>query len=318
MNILVTGGSGFIGSHLCRFLLKNGNKVICLDNNMSGSLDNIKDLLENEDFVFVEHDIVEPIYFKECKIHQIYHLACPAAPKIYQSDPIKTIKTNVIGTLNAIGIAKSHGARILLSSTSEVYGDPEVSPQSETYRGNVNPDGIRACYDEGKRIAETLMFDYHRKHNISICVARIFNTYGPNMSKNDGRVTVNFILQMLKNENITVYGDGNQTRSFCYIDDTVNGLVKLMNASYETTGPINIGNTLEITVNQFVEELKKIIPESNSEIIYLDMPEDDPKQRRPNIEKAKEEINWEPKVELKDGLVKMVNFYRNELLCKSL
>ena len=313
MKILVTGGSGFIGSHLCRFLINEGHYVICLDNNMTGSLNNVHDLINNDRFMFIDPDIVDPIYFDDFKIDQIYHLACPAAPKIYQSDPIKTIKTNVIGTLKALGIAKAHGARVLLSSTSEVYGDPEVSPQPETYRGNVNPDGIRACYDEGKRIAETLMFDYHRKHNISICVARIFNTYGPNMSKNDGRVTINFILQMLSNNDITIYGEGKQTRSFCYIDDTVNGLAKLMNASHETTGPINIGNILEITVNEFVEELKKIIPESKSKIIYLDMPEDDPKQRKPNIEKAKSELKWEPKVDLKDGLTKMANFYRNEL-----
>jgi UDP-glucuronate decarboxylase len=317
MIILVTGGCGFIGSHLCRFLINSGNKVICLDNNMSGSLDNVKDLIDSDNFTFIEHDIVEPMYFNNYKIDQIYHLACPAAPKIYQSDPIKTIKTNVFGTLNALGIAKLHGARILLTSTSEIYGDPEVSPQSEIYRGNVNPNGIRACYDEGKRIAETLMFDYHRKHNVAICVARIFNTYGPCMSKNDGRASINFVLQMLKNEDITIYGEGKQTRSFCYIDDTVNGLVKLMNSPNEITGPINIGNTSEITINELVEELKKIIKESTSKIIYLDMPEDDPKQRKPDIKKAKEQLRWEPNVGLNEGLTKMVDFYKKEMYFKT-
>jgi UDP-glucuronate decarboxylase len=309
MRILVTGGTGFIGNHLCRYLINNGNNVICLDNNLTGSLTNVDDLLMNTNFKFIEHDIVNPIYFDE-KIDQIYHLACPATPKIYQKDPIKTIKTNVFGTLNALGIAKKHNARILLTSTSEVYGDPDISPQSETYRGNVNPNGIRACYDEGKRVAETLMFDYYRQHNISIRVARIFNTYGPCMSQDDGRVVINFVTQMLKNEDITIYGDGKQTRSFCYIDDTLDGLVKLMN-NEETIGPVNIGNPHEITIIELVNILRELITNSTSNIIHLEMPEDDPKQRRPNIEMAKKYLNWYPKINIYDGLCKMIMFYKN-------
>jgi len=312
MNILVTGGTGFIGSHLCRYLVNNGDNVICIDNNLTGSLGNVKDLLQHPNFKFIEHDIENMIYFDDVKLDQIYHLACPATPKIYQRDPIKTIKTNVLGTLNALIIAKKHNARILLTSTSEIYGDPEISPQSETYRGNVNTIGIRACYDEGKRMAETLMFDYHRQYNVSIRVARIFNTYGPSMCEDDGRVTINFIMQMLKNENITIYGNGNQTRSFCYIDDTLDGLVKLMNNEI-TMGPINIGNPHEITIIEFARILQKLIPESCSKIVYLELPEDDPKQRKPDITRAREYLNWEPKKSIEEGLKQMVSFYKNKL-----
>ncbi len=306
MKILVTGGSGFIGSHLCKRLVDEGNYVICLDNNITGSMENIKTLLGNPNFEFIRHDIVLPIYLE---IDQIYHLACPASPKAYQYNPIKTIKTNVLGTLNALGIAKRTKSRILLTSTSEIYGDPKISPQSEEYWGNVNPIGIRSCYDEGKRIAETLMMEYHRNNNVDIRIARIFNTYGPNMDKNDGRVVSNFIMQCLNNEDITIYGDGSQTRSFCYIDDTVDGLIKLMNGN--TIGPINIGNPNEMTIKELSEKLITMI-ETKSKLIYKELPSDDPLQRRPDITKAKELLNWEPKVNLNEGLLKTINYFKNK------
>lgn len=313
MYILVTGGTGFIGSHLCRYLINNGDKVVCIDNNLTGSLNNIADLIDNPNFKFIKHDIEEPFYLDDGdKLDQIYHLACPATPKIYQRDPIKTVKTNVLGTLNALSIAKLHNARILFTSTSEIYGDPEISPQPETYRGNVNPNGIRACYDEGKRIAETLMFDYHRIHKVDIRVARIFNTYGPYMCQDDGRVTINFVMQMLRNEDITVYGEGLQTRSFCYIDDTLDGLVRLMN-NEKTLGPVNIGNPHEITIIELVRILQKLLPECNSKIIYLELPQDDPKQRKPDITKAKNDLEWSPKVDTENGLRKMIEFYKNKI-----
>jgi UDP-glucuronate decarboxylase len=302
--ILVTGGSGFIGSHLCKRLLDEGNYVICLDNNFTGSINNIKELKNNPNFEFIRHDIVLPIYLE---VDQIYHLACPASPKAYQYNPIKTIKTNILGTMNALGIAKRTNSRILLTSTSEVYGDPNVSPQSEEYWGNVNPIGIRSCYDEGKRVAETLMMEYNRYNNVDIRIARIFNTYGPNMDKEDGRVVSNFINQCLENKDITIYGDGSQTRSFCYVDDTVDGLIKLMNG--DTIGPINIGNPNEMMVKELAEELLKII-DTKSQIIYMPLPKDDPLQRRPDISKAKIHLNWEPKISLKEGLLKTINYFK--------
>ena len=306
MKILVTGGTGFIGNHLCRRLLSEGNKIICLDNNFTGSMNNIKDMIDNPNFEFVNHDIINPIYFE---VDQIYHLACPASPPAYQFDPIFTIKTNVLGTMNALEIAKTSKARLLLTSTSEVYGDPHVSPQVEEYWGNVNPIGIRSCYDEGKRIAETLTMEYNKMHNIEVRIARIFNTYGPNMSKEDGRVVSNFINQCLENKDITIYGDGSQTRSFSYVDDTVDGLIKLMNNT-ETIGPINIGNPYEITVKELAGIITNMI-ECNSKIVYMDLPSNDPMKRKPDITKAKKFLNWEPQVELLPGLKKTIEYFSN-------
>jgi UDP-glucuronate decarboxylase len=302
MRILVTGGSGFIGSHLCARLIDMGHYVICLDNNFTGSIDNISQLLDHPMFEFIEHDITLPIYLE---VDQIYHLACPASPKAYQFDPIKTIKTNVHGTITALGIAKKNRARILLTSTSEVYGDPKISPQVEEYWGNVNPVGIRSCYDEGKRIAETLMIEYHRKHDVDIRIARIFNTYGPKMAPDDGRVVSNFIDQCVHNRDITIYGDGSQTRSFCYVDDMVNGLIKLMQQT-ETIGPINLGNPNEITIKDLAILIQNIIP-TESKIIFEDLPQDDPLRRNPDITKAKNILNWEPTVLLEDGLHRTIN-----------
>lgn len=306
MKILITGGTGFIGNHLCRRLLEEGNHIICLDNNFTGCMNNIKDMIDNTNFEFIVHDIINPIFFD---VDQIYHLACPASPPAYQIDPIFTVKTNFLGTMNALEIAKKTKARILLTSTSEVYGDPHISPQVEEYWGNVNPIGIRSCYDEGKRIAETLTVEYNKMHNVEVRIARIFNTYGPNMSKEDGRVVSNFINQCLENKDITIYGDGSQTRSFSYVDDTVDGLIKLMNNT-ETIGPINIGNPHEITV----KELAAIVTDmtnSNSKIIYLDLPSNDPMKRKPDITKAKNFLNWEPIVDLKTGLEKTIEYFSN-------
>jgi UDP-glucuronate decarboxylase len=308
MNIIVTGGTGFIGSHLCKILLNQRHYVICIDNNFTGSLDNISELLHLSNFRFIEHDIVNPIYFDDIQIHQIYHLACPASPKAYQSDPIYTIKTNTHGTLNILGLAKQHQSRILLTSTSEIYGDPHISPQIEEYWGNVNSIGIRSCYDEGKRIAETLMMEYHRMHNVDIRISRLFNTYGPFMNKDDGRVVSNFINQCLENKDITIYGNGSQTRSFCYIDDTVDAIIKLMNQN-ETIGPINIGNPNEITVKELSEMVVSLLPNSTSKIIYTTLPNDDPKKRKPCINKAKQYLLWEPKIILNDGLIKTINYF---------
>ena len=296
MKILVTGGTGFIGNHLCRKLLNDGHYVICLDNNFTGSMSNIQDMMNNPNFEFIRHDITQSILLE---VEQIYHLACPASPKAYQYNAIKTIKTNILGTLNALGIAKRVKARILLTSTSEVYGDPKISPQVEEYWGNVNPIGIRSCYDEGKRVAETLMMEYYRNHQTEIRIARIFNTYGPKMDKNDGRVVSNFINQCLNNEDITIYGDGNQTRSFCFVDDTVDALIKLMNQE-ETTGPINIGNPYQMTIKELAIKCLEII-KTKSEIIYQELPSDDPMKRQPNIEKAKKYLDWEPQIRLEDG-----------------
>ena len=303
MIILVTGGTGFIGSHLCTELIRRGHYVICVDNNFSGSMRNIKQLLLNPNFEFIRHDMTLPIFLE---VDQIYHLACPASPIKYQFNPIKTIKTNIFGTLNALGIAKRTGATILLTSTSEIYGDPTESPQKEDYWGNVNPNGPRACYDEGKRIAETLMIEYNKYNNVDIRIARIFNTYGPNMYKNDGRVVSNFINQCITNTNITIYGDGTQTRSFCYIDDMVQGLIKLMNSTH--TMPINLGNPEELTMKQLANNIKKLT-HSRSDILYTALPENDPKQRNPDITKAREILDWEPTINLETGLKRTIRYF---------
>ena len=305
MRILVTGGTGFVGSHLCTNLLKQGHYVICLDNNFTGSMDNIQHIKSHPNFEFIRHDITIPIYLE---IDQIYHLACPASPSAYQQNPIKTVKTNVIGTLNALGIAKRTKARILLSSTSEIYGDPLNNEQSEEYWGNVNQIGHRSCYDEGKRVAETLMMEYHKNCNVDIRIARIFNTYGPNMDKNDGRVVSNFINQCINNQDITIYGDGNHTRSFCYIDDLVDGLIKLMNNT-NTIGPINLGNPNEITI-QDLAILIKLLTSSKSKIIYTQLPEDDPKKRKPDISKAIKYLHWKPKINLSDGILNTIEYFK--------
>ena len=307
--ILVTGGAGFIGSHLSDRLLKEGNDVICLDNFFTGSKNNIRHLIGNNKFELVRHDVIQE-YFAE--VDQIYNLACPASPVHYQYNPIKTIKTSVMGTINMLGLAKRCKATILQASTSEVYGDPKVHPQPETYWGNVNPIGIRSCYDEGKRCAETLMFDYHRQNNVKVRVARIFNTYGPNMAINDGRVVSNFIVQALKNEPITVYGEGNQTRAFCYVDDLVNGLIKLMNNENNFIGPVNLGNPQEFKIIDFAKLIIKLT-NSKSEIIYKPLPSDDPIQREPDISLAKKELNWEPKTDIKDGLMKTITYFKKIL-----
>ncbi len=303
--ILVTGGAGFLGSHLCERLVREGNDVICLDNLFTGSKDNIRHLLGNQYFEFIRHDITEPIYLE---VDQIYNLACPASPPHYQFNPIKTAKTSVYGALNTLGMAKRTKARILQASTSEVYGDPEVHPQPETYRGCVNPIGIRSCYDEGKRMAETLFFDYHRQHKIEIKVMRIFNTYGPRMNVNDGRVVSNFIVQALKGEDITIYGDGSQTRSFCYVDDLIEGMIRLMNSDKEITGPINIGNPCEFTMLELANKVIKMT-NSSSKLVFLPLPSDDPLQRQPVIQLAKEKLNWEPNISLEQGLEKTIAYF---------
>ncbi len=304
MRILITGGAGFIGSHLCEKLLEAGNDVICLDNLFTGSKDNIRHLLDNDHFEFIRHDIVEPILLE---VDQIYNLACPASPIHYQYNPVKTVKTSIMGAINMLGLAKRVKARILQSSTSEVYGNPEIHPQIEAYWGNVNPIGIRSCYDEGKRCAETLFFDYHRQNKVDIRVARIFNTYGPRMQPNDGRVVSNFIIQALNNADITIYGDGNQTRSFCYVDDMVEGLIKLMES--DEIGPVNLGNPNEITIKEIAG---KIVSTSNSssKISYNALPEDDPVRRQPNISLAKTKLNWEPNTDLEVGFQKTISYFR--------
>ena len=303
-NILVTGGAGFIGSHICKALLELGHYVICLDNLLTGSISNIQDLKRNNNFEFVKHDITEP-YFRD-NIDQIYNLACPASPVHYQYNPIKTIKTCTIGVINMLGLAKKNNAKILQASTSEVYGDPEVHPQKEDYNGNVNTLGFRSCYDEGKRCAETLFMDYKREHNLNIKIVRIFNTYGPNMTKNDGRVVSNFILQALNNRNITIYGDGSQTRSFQYIDDLVIGLIKMMNSDF--VGPVNLGNSEEFSIKNLANKVIKLT-NSSSDIIFKELPEDDPKRRRPDISLAISKLGWTPKTELETGLRKTINYF---------
>lgn len=307
-NILVTGGAGFIGSHLCEKLLEQGNHIICLDNFFTGSRKNVEHLFDNREFELIRHDIIEPIILE---VDQIYNLACPASPVHYQYNAIKTIKTNVLGVTNMLDLADSAKARILQASTSEVYGDPIVHPQKESYWGNVNLIGIRSCYDEGKRVAETLMMDYHRQHKVDIRIIRIFNTYGPRMAQNDGRVVSNFIVQALKNEDITIYGDGSQTRSFCYVDDLVRGMISLMNAE-NFMGPVNVGNDGEYTIL----DLAKMIIEltnSSSKLIFKPLPSDDPCQRKPDLSLAKEKLEYAPTVNVKDGLLKTIEYFQNVL-----
>ena len=304
--ILVTGGAGFLGSHLCNRLLEEGNDVICLDNLFTGNKDNIRHLLGNDYFEFIRHDVTEPIFLE---VDQVYNLACPASPVHYQYNPIKTTKTSVLGAINMLGLAKRVKARILQASTSEVYGDPQVHPQPEDYRGCVNTMGIRSCYDEGKRVAETLFYDYHRMHKLEIKVMRIFNTYGPNMNPNDGRVVSNFIVQALNNEDITIYGDGSQTRSFCYVDDLIEGMVRRMNSRADFIGPVNIGNPGEFTIKQLAELVVNLTG-SSSKLIYKPLPSDDPLQRKPVIEIAKKELDWEPTVPLEEGLKKTIEYFK--------
>lgn len=304
--VLVTGGAGFLGSHLCERLLQDGNDVICVDNLYTGSKDNIRHLMANPYFEFIRHDVTEPLYVE---VDQIYNLACPASPVHYQANPVKTTKTSVYGALNMLGLAKRVGARILQASTSEVYGDPEIHPQPESYRGCVNPIGIRSCYDEGKRVAETLFFDYHRMHGLEIKIMRIFNTYGPRMNPSDGRVVSNFIVQALKGEDITIYGDGSQTRSFCYVDDLIEGMVRLMASRADFTGPCNLGNPGEFTILQLAEKVIALTG-SSSQIIYRPLPSDDPLQRKPVIELAKRHLDWEPHIALEEGLKKTIDYFK--------
>ncbi len=306
-NVLVTGGAGFIGSHLSKALLQLGHYVICLDNLFTGRKDNISDIIDNPNFEFVNHDITEP-YFRD-NIDEIYNLACPASPIHYQYNPIKTIKTCTLGVINILGLAKKNNAKVLQASTSEVYGDPKIHPQTEKYSGNVNPIGFRSCYDEGKRCSETLFMDYHREHNLKIKIIRIFNTYGPNMSNNDGRVISNFIFQAIKGENITINGDGNQTRSFQYIDDLVEGMIKMMNTNDQFIGPVNIGNPIEISINKLASMILEL-SNSKSEIIFKDLPEDDPKRRNPDISLANEKLNWMPKFGLETGLLNTIKYFK--------
>ena len=301
---LVTGGSGFLGSHLCKKLLDNGEEVICLDNFFTGRKENLKVCLQNTNFELIRHDITEPI---KIEVDKIWHLACPASPIHYQYNPIKTTKTSFMGTYNMLGLAKRVRAKILLASTSEVYGDPEEHPQTESYKGSVNTTGIRSCYDEGKRIAETLCSDYKRMHQVDIRIMRIFNTYGPHMRFDDGRVISNFIIQALRNEKITIYGDGKQTRSFCYVDDLINGMILLMNSNYKN--PINIGNPNEFSIKQLGYLVKDLI-NPNLEFEFKKIPQDDPKQRKPSIQLAKEILKWEPRTDLKEGLIKTINWFK--------
>ena len=305
--ILITGGAGFLGSHLCERLLNDGHDVLCVDNFYTSTRRNIVHLLDNPNFELMRHDVTFPLYVE---VEQIYNMACPASPIHYQRDPVQTTKTSVHGAINMLGLAKRTGARILQASTSEVYGDPEVHPQTEDYWGNVNPIGIRSCYDEGKRCAETLFFDYRRQHNLPIKVARIFNTYGPKMLPDDGRVVSNFIMQALQGHDITIYGDGSQSRSFCYVDDLVEGLIRLMNSNEALTGPVNLGNPVEFTIRELAEKVIAMTS-SESKIPYKSLPEDDPTQRQPDISLAIAELGWEPKVSLDDGLEPTVDYFRN-------
>lgn len=305
LRTLVTGGAGFLGSHLCELLLAEGHDVICLDNFFTGSKDNVAHLLGSPHFELMRHDVTFPLYVE---VDQIYNLACPASPVHYQHDPVQTTKTSVHGAINMLGLAKRTKARIFQASTSEVYGDPEVHPQPESYWGKVNPIGIRSCYDEGKRCAETLFFDYHRQHNLDIKVARIFNTYGPRMHPNDGRVVSNFIVQALKGENITIYGDGQQTRSFCYVDDLIKGFVRFMNTAPGFTGPVNLGNPGEFTMLELAEKVLQIVG-GHSKLVFQALPADDPKQRKPDIGLARSQLGWEPQVQLDEGLTKTVDYF---------
>jgi UDP-glucuronate decarboxylase len=308
MRILVTGGAGFLGSHLCDRLINEGHEILCLDNFFTGRKQNIAHLLQNPKFELIRHDVIDPF---KVEVDQIYNLACPASPPHYQYNPIKTTKTSVMGAINCLGLAKRVRARVFLASTSEVYGDPTVHPQDESYWGNVNPIGRRSCYDEGKRCAETLFFDYHRENGVDIRVVRIFNTYGPRMLADDGRVVSNFIVQALKGENLTVYGDGSQTRSFCYVDDLIDGFVRLMNQE-KTVGPVNIGNPGEFTMMELAELVLKKVG-GKSKVTNLPLPADDPKQRRPDISVAKEALGWEPKVPLEEGLDRTIAYFRQAL-----
>ena len=307
--ILVTGGAGFLGSHLCRLLLQDNNDVLCVDNYFTGSKQNISDLTAHPNFEVIRHDVTFPLYLE---VDQIYNLACPASPIHYQYDPVQTTKTSVHGAINMLGLAKRVNARILQASTSEVYGDPEVHPQTEDYWGRVNPIGVRACYDEGKRCAETLFFDYHRQHNVDIKVVRIFNTYGPNMNPDDGRVVSNFIVQALKGDDITIYGDGLQTRSFCYVDDLLSGMMGMMNSRDGFTGPVNIGNPKEFTMLELAEEVLKQVG-GRSKLVHLALPQDDPKQRKPDISLAQSELGWQPSIGLADGLVDTIAYFKKVL-----
>ncbi len=303
--ILITGGAGFLGSHLCERLLKEGNEVLCLDNFFTGTKDNIIHLMDDHRFELIRHDVEFPIHVE---VDEIYNLACPASPIHYQHNPIHTTKTSVMGALNMLGLAKRQNARIMQASTSEVYGDPEIHPQPESYWGNVNPIGFRSCYDEGKRCAETLFFDYYREHKLNIKVARIFNTYGPRMHPSDGRVVSNFIIQALKNEDITIYGDGSQTRSFCYVDELIDGFVRLMASPDEFTGPVNLGNPIEFTIKELAEKVIDMTG-SKSKISYQPLPHDDPKQRQPDITLAKKELNWKPVIKLEEGLINTIKYF---------
>ena len=307
--ILVPGGTGFIGSHLCEKLLNEGNEVICVDNFFTGSKQNIVHLLDNLYFEIVRHDITFPLYVE---VDEIFNLACPASPVYYSFDPVQTTKTSVMGAINMLGLAKRLKIKVLQASTSEVYGDPEVHPQLESYHGNVNPIGPRACYDEGKRCAETLFFDYYKQLKTKIKVIRIFNTYGPKMQPDDGRVISNFIVQALKNKNITIYGDGSQTRSFCYVDDLVEGIIKMMNSREDFVGPVNLGNPNEFTILELAKKIIKLT-DSKSKIIYKSLPEDDPKRRQPNIELAQKELKWEPKIQLDEGLKNTIDYFERLL-----
>lgn len=307
--ILVTGGAGFLGSHLCGRLVAEGHDVICVDNFFTGNKENIADLLDENNFELMRHDVTFPLYVE---VDEIYNLACPASPVHYQHDPVQTTKTSVHGAINMLGLAKRTSAKIFQASTSEVYGDPQVHPQPESYWGHVNPIGRRSCYDEGKRCAETLFFDYHRQHQLRIKVARIFNTYGPNMHPNDGRVVSNFIMQALRNEPITLFGDGSQTRSFCYVDDLIDGIVTLMNTGDEVTGPINLGNPHEFTIRALAEQVIELT-QSDSSLVFRPLPSDDPLQRQPNISEAKSKLGWEPTIQLEEGLLKAIQYFEKML-----
>lgn len=307
--ILITGGAGFLGSHLCEHLLKDGNDVLCVDNFFTGSKQNIAHLMSHPYFEVMRHDVTFPLYVE---VDEIYNLACPASPIHYQFDPVQTTKTSVHGAINMLGLAKRLKARILQASTSEVYGDPDVHPQPESYWGKVNPIGIRSCYDEGKRCAETLFFDYHRQHGLEIKVARIFNTYGPRMHPNDGRVVSNFVVQALKGEDITIYGTGQQTRSFCYVDDLIDGFVRLMASPADTTGPVNLGNPGEYTMLELAENVLRLT-DSRSKLVFQPLPQDDPRQRQPDITLAREKLGWQPKVDLADGLTEVIAYFRKSI-----
>lgn len=306
---LVTGGAGFLGSHLCDRLIERGDDVLCVDNFFTGSKNNVSHLIGNSNFELMRHDVTFPLYVE---VDRIFNLACPASPVHYQHDPVQTTKTSVHGAINMLGLAKRVHARILQASTSEVYGDPDLHPQPESYWGRVNPIGIRSCYDEGKRCAETLFFDYYRQHQVEIKVMRIFNTYGPRMHPQDGRVVSNFIVQALKGQNITIYGDGQQTRSFCYVDDLIDGMLRLMDSTADFTGPVNIGNPVEFTMLELAEKVIKLVG-GNSKLIFLPLPSDDPKQRQPDISLAREKLVWEPKVNLEDGLKETISYFRKIL-----